>query len=548
MASPAFGEERLLVVDMHAHFFNAADLPIAGFGKHVLQHGELGRHRAGRAVIDLLAGLVQRIAADADEELTAIGQGEEWTPETFGTASAEFVESRTSELESRGTAGDPDLVRSYQDLTAALAADAGYDAALVANARTFSLAESGSDAQSFQRQLNAYSFAAVANKVESAAFADPGVVLEHRSSTEMNIFGDWEIPILGEVSRSVGWAYLMGKTRRSHIMKFLESYSGESATPGMAVNHLVDYDYWLDDTPAEGSAPLKQVQVFSRLSEQFADRVDIRTFAGFCPLRHAIETLGGDQILFDQYKPLVASGAIAGFKMYPPMGFRPWNNAALNDEDFDPQGRAPRTALDRWQAAGGTSDLCRALDDSLAQFYQWCADNAVPIMAHAGSGNEAGDGFGQRANPVWWEPVASQYPIRLSLGHLVNNAEPFVEAVRQGPPYRENVWALHGSRRLLDKENQAIRAEVYGDLGYMPELIDNPRLAADFFKALLRVFGDKDSDLSRILYGSDWIMLGRERHYERNLDQMINGMRAARYTPAQQENILFRNARRFLRL
>lgn len=535
------------VVDMHVHLFNVTDLPIAGFVSHVFRHGELGKVRGARALADYLGGFAKKIAASATEELAAIGGlQQDLLPDEFGIRSAEFVDQRLKHLE-QGGAADRDLARSYSDLTSALVADAGYEPALVLRTKNFSMQRESIN-QDFQKQLNAFAFATVARKVDEGAVIDPGVFLESYSSpATKSLFLDG-IPFVSALSRMVGWGYTMVKTRRSHIRQFLEAYSDSRAAPAMAVHHLVDYDYWLDDGPSAGSSMLDQVRVFSGLADRFSSSLDLRTFAAFCPLRHAIETLRREQTLFDQLKPFVATGKVAGFKLYPPMGFKPSGNSDLADTAFDPAGRAPRTALKRWRDAGGGPGLGKAIDASLREFYQWAAQNGVPIMAHAGPGNEAGEGFGARANPIGWESVAAEYPIRLSLGHLVNEAKPFIKAVRDGAPYPSAVWALGGSLRLLDPRNQNLRAEVYGDLGYMPELIDDRTLAQEFFESLREAYGVRDPGLTRILYGSDWIMLGIEPHFERNLSHVIDAMRAAKYTEEQQENILYRNARRFMRV
>lgn len=535
------------VIDMHVHLFNVTDLPIAGFVSHVFRHGSLGKVRGARALADYLGRFAKKVAASATEELAAIGPPEqELRPDEFGVRSAEFVDQRLKQL-AQGGPSDQELGESYNELMSTLVADAGYEPALVSQTKSFSVERARSPDEDFQKQLNAFAFATVARKAEEGAVIDPGIFLErHASPVTKGLFTD-EIPLLSGLSRMIGWGYTMAKTRRSHIRQFLESYSDSRAAPAMAVHHLVDYDYWLDDEPAAGSAMPDQVRVFSRLADRFSSSIDLRTFAAFCPLRHAVETLKREQTLFDQLKPFVATGQVSGFKLYPPMGFMPSGNADLDDPAFDPAGRAPTTALKRWRDAGGGPGLGQAIEASLREFYRWTAQNGVPIMAHAGPGNEAGPGFGARANPIHWEAVAAEFPIRLSLGHLVNDAKPFIKAVRNGAPYPEDVWALDGSLRLLDPGNPNLRAEVYGDLGYMPELIDDRTLARDFFIALRQAFGARDPELTRILYGSDWIMLGIEPHFERNLSHMIDGMRAAGYTAEQQENILYRNGRRFMR-
>lgn len=139
----------------------------------------------------------------------------------------------------------------------------------------------------------------------------------------------------------------------------------------------------------------------------------------------------------------------------------------------------------------------------------------------------------------------ARHRIRLSLAHLVNDGAPFIKAVAAGPPYPSDVWALHGSLRMLDRRS-VDAPDVYGDLAYMPELIDDADLAKAFFEALAKAFGPGDPDLTRILYGTDWIMFGRERHDVRFLGAVEHGMRAAGYTATQIENVLVENGNRFL--
>ena len=282
-----------------------------------------------------------------------------------------------------------------------------------------------------------------------------------------------------------------------------------------------------------------------RVAVRYRGTLDIATFAGYCPLKNSIERLRGGTTTLDRLLGMHAQGKVAGFKLYPPMGFQATGNAGLAEAAFDPREKGRVTALDRWHSAGGKGKLGQALDASLEAFYAVCAARGIPLMAHAANSNGAGPNFGRRADHLFWKQVAARHPIRLSLGHLAGQVRPFCEAVAKGPPYPADDWALATSIELLDAGSKG--AEVYGDLAYMEELIDDPQLARDFFLALRTAYGKRDPDLTRILYGTDWIMLGIERHHERYLDQVIAGMQAANYSPVQQSNILGGNLRRFLR-
>jgi predicted TIM-barrel fold metal-dependent hydrolase len=80
----------------------------------------------------------------------------------------------------------------------------------------------------------------------------------------------------------------------------------------------------------------------------------------------------------------------------------------------------------------------------------------------------------------------------------------------------------------------------------MPELINDPALATEFFRSLRDVFGRADPQLTRILYGTDWIMMGHERNNSRYLEAVVAAMGRAGYSEEQKHNILYANARRFL--
>lgn len=84
----------------------------------------------------------------------------------------------------------------------------------------------------------------------------------------------------------------------------------------------------------------------------------------------------------------------------------------------------------------------------------------------------------------------------------------------------------------------------------MPVLIEgggaSEALCKRFFEVLRIVYGKNDPDLTRILYGTDWLMVGHERHNQRYLKAMVRGMEAAGYSDRQKENILWSNTQAFL--
>jgi predicted TIM-barrel fold metal-dependent hydrolase len=531
------------VADAHLHLFNASDLPAAGFVKYVYFPSKFGELPSwGAAAIDLFVGFIKPFAVTiADEEriLSASATARpELTADEFGGRIAAHIETRTAEI--AGGDSNSGLVDSYDDLSRAVAMDGGFTDLVQRQPRFFS----DTIELAHREAVNRRSFRIVAEKAEREAGPSPGIAADKalgRFSMTEGFFG-----LSGGAARLVGWAYMMMKSRSQHLDHYLDKFSDGSAAPQLLLAHLVDYDMWVDDSPSPESDHVRQARFMAALAKANRTRVDLRVFAAFCPLKHAIEVRSGrSPTTFDRNKPLLAAGQVSGFKVYPPMGFLPIGNTGLGDAAFDPRQPGRRTALDFWRAAGAgpTEPLGPALDAALRELYHFCTEANVPIMAHAGPGNEAGKDYGARANPLYWEQVVRDYPLRLSLGHLVNEAKPFVKAVADGPPYPAKVWALGASVRMLAS---GAAGQVYGDLAYMPELIDDPRLATEFFIALRQAFGAADPQLTRILYGTDWIMLGLEAHSGRYLRTVRKAMAAADYSPEQQRNILYDNGRRYL--
>lgn len=514
------------VGDAHVHLFNASDLPVANFVRYVILPNRYGAMPGwADAVIDLFARFYKSLAISARAEMGRAGgfvQGE-LDPEAFGARIAAFINAEIDAAGARADDADArELARSYRELNAAVAADAaGAGAGLVDPERASPSA-----------------FALVARKGEDGPVA-PGEEADRATPVAFGAAG------LGDAVRMVSWGYELLRSREAHVRTYQKRFQAAGARPGRVINHLVDYDAWLDDGPASGSGMMDQIEVMARIAERHRGTLDVATFAGYCPLKHALERLRPGSMTLDGLLELHRAGKVAGFKLYPPMGFRPTGNAALRDEEFDPREKGRTTALDRWRAAGGRKPLGEALDSSLEAFFATCAARGIPMMAHAANSNGAGPRFAGRADHRFWKQVAARHPIRLSLGHLADKVRPFIAAAGGPPPYPADVWALATSIELLDARSKG--AEVYGDIGYMEELIDNPDLARDFFVALRAAYGRRDPDLTRILYGTDWIMLGIERHNERYLDHVVAGMRAAKYSAVQQSNILGNNLRRFLR-
>jgi predicted TIM-barrel fold metal-dependent hydrolase len=204
----------------------------------------------------------------------------------------------------------------------------------------------------------------------------------------------------------------------------------------------------------------------------------IHPYVPFDPLRD-VESDG--QVYKDTIEYLQNYGAI-GIKLYPPMGFRVYQNSEL---EF---------------CHSNIENLGIKIDESLMKIYSYCHENEIPILVHTANSNynlSCKDYVG-RADPIYWDRVLEKFNnLRINMGHFAKHS------------LLGNMWSLTIRRLMLNYPN------VYADFSHI-ERFDNEQYTNDFFYALNDFLnggetGDRERLLTRFLYGSDWIMLAKER-------------------------------------
>ena len=568
--------------DAHVHLFNASDLPIGGFIELVLmpywaRSLPVVAHSLARSV-----AIARRFAVTAEEELGAADTGNR--PSLFAeqlaadiAGAGELTAARRTEIvEQLARIDQPQAVTDLRESHVALAlalqgteSESGAEAArrLLENPQStsafedvvnvspelvFRMAEGDRNALSLERR---------------AANAPLGVrrLFEERTSTRgrcpnepaSQLNGSW----LERMSSTIKWASDMTRSRQAQLDAYLAHMVQPGDPPPLLINLLVDYDRWLNDRPSGASSHGRQIALWTQLSARNRDRAEIKTFAGFDPLKHAEDRLRGDtsywttlqQAFRSGRSPQTGSASIYGFKLYPPMGFRPGTNVPA---DFRTNDRAMAYIRSRWSRPPWSGrELHDELNISLEEFYSFCESEGAPILAHASHSNDAGRCWGDRANPQHWVDVIRAHPrLRLCLGHFAE-ASDFIEgmrAVEAGEPVLPKVWALHGLTALL-RLNRELRAQVYADIGYMSELLIEPpsagaRLAVEFFRRLGQYCDRYDPRCERLMFGSDWVMLGREVNHQRYLETVRFGIERAGWNSERRDNFLVNNLRRFLDL
>jgi predicted TIM-barrel fold metal-dependent hydrolase len=94
--------------------------------------------------------------------------------------------------------------------------------------------------------------------------------------------------------------------------------------------------------------------------------------------------------------------------------------------------------------------------------------------------------------------------------------------------------------------NQLGQADIYFDIAYTPDFLPGGD-GEQFMSELAKIYGGADKSTRWLMFGSDWIMLGREPgadHYAQAAAAAIRSV--PDWGPAQQDLVLHDNLRRFL--
>jgi len=286
---------------------------------------------------------------------------------------------------------------------------------------------------------------------------------------------------------------------------------------------LVDYSYWLDDFENVSSLD-DQIRVMSDMAARKDRPFAVHPYVSFCPWRQIVEPKQ-----FDSVKDAIQSRGFLGVKLYPVMGFLPIGNAQADPATYPEKLRSTRP------------DWAKALDESLAKLYKWCADEGVPILAHCSDSQAPSVPAGLRGGPKGWRDAVAMNGIsglRLNLGHLGglwDLAKP-----------SHNDWTQSVVQMIATPNNN-----LYADISDYASIMHRPATsdAADDKAVSSAVAGylrQYPAAKNKLMYGSDWVMLakdlGAERYYPSMRDRLpvAWGLDAAAYLGA--------NAARFMGL
>ena len=312
----------------------------------------------------------------------------------------------------------------------------------------------------------------------------------------------------GTVGRYVRWVGKLRGYRHELLDELVRTYGEVRGSVSLFTPSLVDFARWVKDEPA---TPLDvQVLLCSRLARAFPGRVHF--MAAFDPWREADHPGSTFGSLYWARHAVMDHGFV-GVKLYPPMGFSALGNAS---HDFS------RVTREESRAFGAR------LDEALARLFAWAEAEEVPLLAHCNDSLGSKHGYARRASPEYWRRALERYPrLRLNLGH-------FGGQEKLGIP---GEWPELIIGLMNDFEH------VYADIGMFH--LRGDRARAEWFDRLAAAM-ERDPILeSRLLYGSDWVMLAKEKG-SADFFTIFAAELQRRFTPQVARAVLGDNARRYL--
>ena len=431
------------VIDVHAHFFNASDVPVRGFVAECIGHSQ--EDPVLRRLIELAAPILEAIAGFAP------------------TAGAELQQLRAFD-------------RSIQGLSPAEASQRF--ATLIETDRTLAAGRLAKaiNGTALERELLALksSPAAPPRRGSLSATDIRSIVDETRRPSPRGRIRSLTASPSDVADGFIAFLVYMLSMRASNLETHHDAYASGPDAFGidLVLGSLVDFDYWIDCPPR--SAQDDQVALHARLAEgrptyfkplvAYNPWTDIKQKgAGLARVVRAINHLG-----------------FAGVKLYPPIGFKPAGNA-----DHPPPTKKRHPDYDE-------------LDRVLKVFFDKCAEICAPVLAHAARSNgrdEFHDDFG---GPPGWRALIDSYAAdagvaTIDFGHFGGGTWMQDFALLMQDKYERRLFGDLSYRPEL----------ICPPIPDKPCLEGRYRLR----QALDVTFKDGKTVADRVMFGTDWLML-----------------------------------------
>ena len=468
--------------DAHTHFFNAQDVPVAGFLKKSVAHSIKSDQQ--RRLLIALAPVAESLAYLAP------------TPELEHRDLCNRVNKASLTLQAQSADLDAEIGRRRDDTAKEL-----YQRILKEGVEIPQLFNEAAvraksrDINALRNQTSTFSeeFVREALRDGGSKRNDVGAFVPSTKSTMTT--EEAEALSLKGVLQFVGFMLApRHHNLRTYIRQFAENSPSLPLSGCFAA--MVDFNYWLD-CPAKASHLLDQVQLHEQLST--LSRGFLLPLVPYNPWVDIKE----HNASLDLVEKAVKYHGCVGVKIYPPMGFYPYGNTG-----------------NPIQSSEARPDLA-ALDKKLRNLFELCDGFGVPVMAHANESNGRDSAHDGLAGPSGWfalhDQVDSLKALHVNAGHFGG------DDVRPSGDWTEEFV------RLMSKPD---RLKAYADLGYWEKLIDNEASQDDLGRLLKTALTTGGTVEDRVMYGSDWLMLSKEPGWQSYGDGVARVIR--NYDPSGQ--------------
>lgn len=464
-------------IDMHAHVFNGKDIPVTGFLTQVVLRKEDAP--VGEGSYDGLINLIKNFLFSGTL-----------------TAESELAKMRSESNLLAETVHENDILKQDQDR---LARGVREFEKQIHSKRQLQAVNKTSDVLMLDELYRA---AGINQNVRTFSNTKENATLIAASVYQPNKIGLRALrrqnPPLGLLLR---WAMLLRRDRRDIVTRLKHLYGKTfEENSGREVSifspSILDLEYWLKYNENDFSPIKAQVEVMSEIAKREEDIV-LLNFVAFCPLRAALVRKNKRDPLEVIKKAISKEYGFAGIKMYPPMGFKPIGNS--EDKLFG--------AKKGFMVSGDK------INRELENLYKWCADHQIPIKAHGNNSISASPNSGCNASPKYWDQVLEKYPdLHVNFAHFGGFDETRDGAKNCDPNTPTEDWDVMAARIAEKREG------FYLDLGFWDgALLGGGTQRYRVIKNTKDIVANHSILKERIMYGSDWTMIGKERKHTRYL-------------------------------
>jgi predicted TIM-barrel fold metal-dependent hydrolase len=303
---------------------------------------------------------------------------------------------------------------------------------------------------------------------------------------------------------------MMLSYRTHNIHKYRKAYFENSQNVKVicAANAMVDFDRWVGKCKNSYSSVANQIKLYDRLAKMHDNYIfNLISFNPWTAIKEG-----------EKYFKLIESAldldSFKGVKIYPPIGYYPMGNA----DHSNPQRPRKHPNLED-------------IDTNLKKMYAICKERNIPVMAHGNHSMGAVPEFKKLAGPTGWENALNNNDgLKVNIGHFGGDSD--VDG---------NNWTIE----FLELMKQ--HPGLMGDLGNWLDLLKPSEI--DRFKTFLNYpISHSENGSDRILYGSDWFMISKDKGWENYAHQIYKNLKDDGVSPGVINQVFYENAKSFFML